>query len=46
VGFVSGESLDVCNFGLWHSWSVLGRFQVDLLGFVKVFLSLQFVVWR
>jgi hypothetical protein len=46
VGFPSGELLDMCSFGLWCSWLVLGTFQCDLLGFVKVFLFFQFHVWR
>jgi hypothetical protein len=44
-GVGSGELLGSCDLGLWCSWSVLGRFQGVLLGFVKVFLSLQFVSW-
>jgi hypothetical protein len=42
LGFSSDELLSACGFGLWCSWSVLGRFQGVLLGFVKVLLSLQF----
>jgi hypothetical protein len=46
VGFVSGESLDVCSFGLWCSWLVLGRFQVGLLGFVEVLATVPGVFRR
>jgi hypothetical protein len=41
-GFASGELLGSCGFGLWCCWSILGRFQGGLLGFVKVSLLLQF----
>jgi hypothetical protein len=34
VGFVSGEFLDPCVFGLCYCWSVLGQFGVVLLGFM------------
>jgi hypothetical protein len=34
VGFVSGELLDPCVFGLCCCWSDLGRFGGVLLGFV------------
>jgi hypothetical protein len=34
VGFVSGELLNPCVFGLCCCWSVLGQFGVVLLGFV------------
>jgi hypothetical protein len=34
VGFVSGELLNPCVFGLSGCWSVLGQFGVVLLGFV------------
>jgi hypothetical protein len=35
VGFASGELLVVRVFGLCCCWSVLGRFGVVLLGFLK-----------
>jgi hypothetical protein len=38
VGFASGKLLDSCVFGSWCCWSVLGLFEVGLLGFVWVFL--------
>jgi hypothetical protein len=41
VGFVSGELLGSCVFGLCCCWSVLGQFGVALLGFVKGSSSLQ-----
>jgi hypothetical protein len=34
VGFSSGELLDSCGLGSWCCWSVLGQFEVVLLGFV------------
>jgi hypothetical protein len=34
VGFASGELLNPCVFGLGSCWSVLGLFDVVLLGFV------------
>jgi hypothetical protein len=34
VGFASGELLDLCVFGSWCCWPVLGLFRVVLLGFV------------
>jgi hypothetical protein len=34
VGFALGELLDLCVFGSWCCWSVLGLFGVVLLGFV------------
>jgi Fe2+ transport system protein B len=46
VRFVAGESLDVCSFGLWCFWLVLGRFQVGLLGFVDVLVFLPIVILR
>jgi hypothetical protein len=46
VGFVSGELLGLCVFGLCCCWSVLGRFEVVLLGFVESSSSLQVVFGR
>jgi hypothetical protein len=43
VGFVSGELHGSCVFGLCCCWSVLGRFGVVLLGFVKGSSSVQVV---
>jgi hypothetical protein len=43
VGFVSGELLDSCVFGLCCCWSVLDCFGSVLLGFVKGSSSLQVV---
>jgi hypothetical protein len=34
VGFASSELLDLCVFGSWCCWSVIGLFGVVLLGFV------------
>jgi hypothetical protein len=34
VGFALDELLDLCVFGSWCCWSVLGLFEVGLLGFV------------
>jgi hypothetical protein len=45
VGFASGELLDLCVFGSWCCWSVLGLFGVVLLGFVLGIPSVQ-VVFR
>jgi hypothetical protein len=45
VGFVSGELLGSCVFGLCCCWSVLGWFGVVLLGFEKGSSSLQVVFW-
>jgi hypothetical protein len=46
VGFASDEMLDLCVFGSWCCWSVLGLFGVVLLGFVWGFPSLQVVFCR
>jgi hypothetical protein len=45
VGYASGELLDLCVFGSWCCWSVLGLFGVVLLGFVLSFSSVQVVFW-
>jgi hypothetical protein len=41
-GICSGKLPDLRGFGLWCCWLVVGMFQGVLLGFVKVFLFLQF----
>jgi hypothetical protein len=43
-GFASGQLPDLCGFGMWCYWLVLGRFQRVFLGFVMVFLLLQFEI--
>jgi hypothetical protein len=45
LGFGTGDLPGSCGFGLWCCWSVLGKFRVSLLGFVKDFLPLQICVW-
>jgi hypothetical protein len=43
IGFALGDLPDPCVFWLCCCWSVLGRFGVVLLGFVKGSSSLQVV---
>jgi hypothetical protein len=45
VGFASGKLLDLCVFGSWCCWSVLGLFGVVLLGFFRVFFRVG-CVWE